>query len=221
MFSRHLPALLACQVISLERIFMPGQLLGEGAGYLVTIVLCVLALIGVYYLFDHTRRISKRRWFAANDVKDATNQLRFVMAASFRKKKVMSSDEYRVFRVVEEQVRVHRRGYRVMSQTSLGEIINSNDRRAFQSINSKRADILIVAPSGYPVGVLEVQGAGHHQRDAAARDAVKREALRKAGVEYAEILEDHSSASIAQIVREMLSRTEGMRPERSPPRSAA
>jgi hypothetical protein len=139
---------------------MAGQLLGESAGHLVTIVLSVLALIGVYYLVDHARRISKRRWFAANDVKDAANQLRFVMAAAFRKKKVMSSGEYRVFRVVEEQVRMQRRGYRVMSQTSLGEIIDSNDRRAFSSINSKRVDILIVAPSGYPVGVLEVQGAG-------------------------------------------------------------
>lgn len=145
------------------------------------------------------------------EVRDAADQLRAVMGADFRKKRLMNSGEYRVFRIVEEQVLAHGRGYRAMAQTNLGEILDSNDRRAFASINSKRVDILIVGPSGLPIGAIEFQGAGHHQGDAAARDAVKREALRKAGVEYVEILSTHSEASIGQIVREMLSRGEGSR----------
>jgi hypothetical protein len=199
---------------------MAEHLFGSGADAAMW-ALIAMALVGVYYLFDHASRIARRGWHAANNVKDAANQLRFVMAASFDKKKVMNRGEYRVFRIVEEEVLAHRRGYRVMSQTSLGEIIGSNDRRAFESINSKRVDVLVIAPSGYPVGAIEFHGQGHHHGDAAARDAVKREALRKAGVEYVEILYTHSDASIAQIIQEMLSRAEGMRMESRALRPAA
>jgi hypothetical protein len=135
---------------------------------------------------------------------DSVNQLRHVMSATFYKKKVMSKAEYRVFKTVEAEISALRKGYRVLSQTSLGEIIGSDDKRAFQSINSKRVDILVMGPYGEPVAAIEYQGGEHHQGMAAARDAVKREALRRAGVHFIEVLEDHSQAEIAQLVRRVL-----------------
>ena len=135
---------------------------------------------------------------------DPASQLRHVMAASFHKKKVMSKEEYKVFKVVESEVQARRNGCRVLSQTSLGEIIGSDDKKAFDSINSKRVDILIMGPYGDPIAAIEYQGAGHHQGTAAARDAIKREALRKAGVHFIEILESHSIDEIAQLVRRIL-----------------
>ena len=40
---------------------------------------------------------------------------------------------------------------------------------------------------------LEYQGTGHHQGNAAARDAVKKAALRKAGIGYHEVVAGHTT----------------------------
>ena len=40
---------------------------------------------------------------------------------------------------------------------------------------------------------IEYQGTGHHQGTAAARDAVKKEALRKAGIGYHEVVAGHTT----------------------------
>jgi Protein of unknown function (DUF2726) len=42
---------------------------------------------------------------------------------------------------------------------------------------------------------IEYQGSGHHQGTAAARDAVKKEALRKAGIGYHEVVAGHTTPS--------------------------
>jgi hypothetical protein len=134
---------------------------------------------------------------------DSASQLRHVMSADFFKKKVMSKSEYRDFRIVESEVQAQRNGCRVLSQTSLGEVIGSNDSKAFASINSKRVDILIMGPYGEPVAAIEYQGGGHHQGSAAARDAIKREALRKAGVHFLEVAEGHTAEEIGMMVKKL------------------
>jgi hypothetical protein len=88
-----------------------------------------------------------------------------------------------------------------MAQVSLGEVLSSPDDRAYKAINSKRVDILIISSSGLPMAAIEYQGDGHYQGSAAARDAVKKEALRKAGVRYIEVMDEHSNEDI---VREIL-----------------
>jgi hypothetical protein len=42
---------------------------------------------------------------------------------------------------------------------------------------------------------IEYQGSGTHQGTAAARDAVKKEALRKAGIGYHEVVAGHTTPS--------------------------
>lgn len=54
-------------------------------------------------------------------------------------------------------------------------------------MNSKRVDILVTDPFGFPCAVIEYQGGGHYQNNAIGRDAVKKEACRKAGIGYLEI----------------------------------
>jgi hypothetical protein len=131
-------------------------------------------------------------------------QLNAVMAAPFEKRKLLSLAEFKVFRIVEEEIAAARRGHRVFAQTSLGEILSSPDDDAFHSINSKRVDILIVDKGGLPTVAVEYQGNGHYQGTAAARDAIKKEALRKAGVGYVEVSPDHTAAQIRSRVREQL-----------------
>jgi hypothetical protein len=180
-----------------------------------TLALWGLAGLGVFHLIDEATRALRRAHFRRQDVRDSSNQLRFVMAADFARNKVMSRSEYEVFMIVEDEARAFR-GHRVFAQTSLGEILTSRDDRAFRCINSKRVDVLVVAWNGYPVVAVEYQGGGHYQNDAAARDAVKKEALRKAGVEYVEIASAHSPNEVRRLVRTALGRADNRSMTRGP-----
>ncbi len=171
------------------------------------LVLWALSAVGIWHIFTIADRAVRRHRFAASDVRDSANQLRFVQAADFKPKKVMTLAEYKVFKTVEEQVAMMKGGYRVFAQTSLGEIMTSNDRKGLSSINSKRADVVVVGPYGDPELVVEYQGGGHYQGDAAARDAVKKEALRKAGVAYLEVTGQDSHDEIKLRVYNALSGT--------------
>lgn len=135
---------------------------------------------------------------------DAGQQLHAVMASSFEKRRLLSPTEYRVFKVIEDDVASAGKGHRVFAQTSLGEILASASEDAYRAINSKRVDVLIVDQAGWPVAAVEYQGSGHYQGTAAARDAIKKEALRRAGVRYVEISETDSPDQIRYRVREQL-----------------
>lgn len=188
---------------------------------LVLFVLWGLSVVGVYHLLQWAAALIAPRRRKYNPT-DSADQLRWVMAAEFSAKRVMSLAEYRVFKEVEAEVQGWRSGHRVFSQTSLGEVLQSTDRRAHSAINSKRVDVLVVGPNGLPVLAVEFQGNGHYQGDAAARDAVKKEALRKAGVAYLEVFSTEQSDDIRRQVREIFGRTDTakqltpLRPSASP-----
>jgi len=138
------------------------------------------------------------------DLADIREQLRAVMLAPFERQQLLSESEYRAFRIIEEEVAVGRRGCRVFAQTSMGEILRSPSRSAFRSINSKRIDVLVVDAGGWPLLAVAFQDDGHDQDNAAGRNAVKREALRKAGVPYLEIYATDADELIRSRVRELL-----------------
>jgi hypothetical protein len=132
-----------------------------------------------------------------NDRVDPAAQLNTVMNAEFRPKRLMSKSEARTFLQIERLLRVQEAGWRVMAQVSLGEVLTSADAKAFAAINSKRVDMLIIARDGHPLAAVKFQGSGHYLGTAAARDAVKREALRRAGVDFIEVKPDHSDEDLA------------------------
>jgi Protein of unknown function (DUF2726) len=133
---------------------------------------------------------------------DSADQLRLVSNAEFSARKLLSFTETRVFKQVEKALVDHQVPWRAMAQVNLGEILACEDERAFRAINSKRVDILVVSHKQHPIVAIEYQGSGHHQGDAAARDAVKKEALRRAGVGYIEIFSgDHPTEVHKQIGR--------------------
>jgi hypothetical protein len=123
--------------------------------------------------------------------------------AALERRRVLSPPEYRVQdhrrRPGGDAQRLSR-----LRQTSLAEILKSSCPNAYRSINSKRADILVIDPFGWPILAVEYQGSGHYQGTAAARDAIKKEALRKAGVRYVEVGESDSADQIRSRVREQL-----------------
>ena len=150
-------------------------------------------------------RFSYKPYRPGIDQRDTAQQLNVVMAGSFQKQRLMNAGEYRVFRIVEADIAVARKGYRVFAQTSLGEVLDApGNKNAYYAINSKRVDMLIVDQDSWPVAAIEYQGGGHYQGTAAARDAIKKEALRKAGIRYIEVTEEDSDAHIRARLREHL-----------------
>jgi hypothetical protein len=135
---------------------------------------------------------------------DVGEQLNAVMSAPFERRRVMNRSEYRAFKIIEGELAAIRRGFRLFAQTSLGEILSSPSDSAFHAINAKRVDMLIIDHCGLPTLAIEYQGEHHYQGNAAARDAIKKEALRKAGVKYLEISAEFSEDQIRSRLREQL-----------------
>ena len=63
--------------------------------------------------------------------------------------------------------------------------------------------LLIVSSAGEPLAAIEYQGSGHYQGTAPARDAVKKEALRRAGVRYIEVTPDHGAEDVAREIERL------------------
>jgi hypothetical protein len=109
---------------------------------------------------------------------------------------LLNRSEARLLPVLEALVRAHGDGHRVMAQVSLGELLRPADgtpedlrRAGHAAINSKRLDFAVIDRRGLLAAAIEYQGAGHYQPTAFQRDAVKREALRKAGIALIEVPE--------------------------------
>ena len=128
--------------------------------------------------------------------------MEFISRVEFKPRRLLNRPEYRILLILEKVTREMGGGYRVMAQTSLGEIIapqaasGSEETRdlAFRSINSKRLDFLVIDRTGMPSLAVEYQGHGHYQNRAFMRDAVKREAVRKAKIRFLEIPAEYDAA---------------------------
>ena len=138
---------------------------------------------------------ARRPWGhgSPGSVPDSADQLRTVMAAEFSIQPLLNKSETRLFRELDRLVVARHPGWQVMAQVSLGEILRSKSKDAYRCINSKRVDLLVVDADCNAVAAIEYQGGGHYLSDAAARDAVKKEALRKAGISYHEVVAGHTT----------------------------
>ncbi|MGD9472234.1 MAG: DUF2726 domain-containing protein [Novosphingobium sp.] len=130
----------------------------------------------------------------ASDPRDfAADQLKLVMKADFRSRALLNKSEGNVFRSLDRMVIARNPSWQVMAQVSVGEFIACDDKDAHAAINSKRVDFVLMDEKCRARHALEYQGNGHYQSSAAARDAVKKEALRKAGIGYHEIVAGHTT----------------------------
>ncbi|MGX8011845.1 DUF2726 domain-containing protein [Mesorhizobium sp. ORM8.1] len=144
---------------------------------------------------------------AAPKLADPADQLRIVMGANFTIQPLLNKSEVRVFKELDRMVIGCNPGWQVMAQVSLGEILRSANADAYSCINSKRVDLLLVDENCLPRHALEYQGYAHHQGTAAARDAVKKEALRRAGISYHEIVGGHTTPSeLRRLVEKLVDR---------------
>jgi len=138
-------------------------------------------------------------------VSDATDQLRTVMGAHFTIQPLLNKSEAHLFKELDLLVLALNPAWQVMAQVSLGEILRSKDADAYRCINSKRVDLLIVDGECQARHAIEYQGGGHYLSTAAARDAVKKEALRKAGIGYHEVVAGHTTkADLVRLVEKQV-----------------
>lgn len=131
----------------------------------------------------------------ASPIETAAEQLKAVMRATFKSRSLLNKSEARLFRELDRLVIARNPAWQVMAQVCVGEFLSSDDAEAYRCINSKRVDLLLMDGDCRARHALEYQGTGHHQGSAAARDAVKKEALRKAGVGYHEVVAGHMTPS--------------------------
>jgi hypothetical protein len=158
---------------------------------------------------DTIESVLRTPWPAATAPKalDAADQLRIVMGADFTIQPLLNKNEARVFRELDHVVISCNPEWQVMAQVSLGEILRSRNADAYRCINAKRVDLLLVDENCQPRHAVEYQGGGHHQGTAAARDAVKKEALRRAGIGYHEVVAGHTTpAELRRLVERLVDR---------------
>ena len=148
---------------------------------------------------DHIQRLN-------NSAPDAADQLRTVMRADFTAQPLLNKSEARLFKAIDKMVLEARPDWQVMAQVSLGEILRCKDKDAYGCINSKRVDLLIVDKNCLPLHAIEYQGGGHFKgaHHTAARDAVKKEALRRAGIGYVEVVAGDTPVELRRVVEKLV-----------------
>ena len=134
------------------------------------------------------------------------------MGAIFTVQPLLNKREARLFKELDRFVIGCNSQWQVMAQVSLGEILRSKDAEAYRCVNSKRVDLLLVDGECQRRHAIEYQGVGHHQGTAAARDAVKKEALRRAGIGYHEIIAGQTTpAELRRLVEKLVDKPQGTR----------
>lgn len=135
----------------------------------------------------------------------AAEQLKTVSKATFSSRALLNKPEAKVFDALDKAVIARNPSWQVMAQVSLGEFLASPDKEAYFAVNSKRVDFALMDEKCRVRHALEYQGSGHHSgTSAAARDAVKKEALRKAGIGYHEVVAGHTTPSELKALVEKL-----------------
>jgi hypothetical protein len=145
------------------------------------------------------------KWADTDPLASASEQLRRVMEADFKAQPLLNRPEAQVFEALDKAVIARNPKWQVMAQVSLGEFLASPDKGAYFAVNSKRVDFALMDEYCCVQHALEYQGTGHHQGSAAARDAVKKEALRKAGIGYHEVVAGHTTpAELKRLVEKLV-----------------
>ncbi|HEY0276376.1 MAG TPA: DUF2726 domain-containing protein [Paenirhodobacter sp.] len=181
-------------------------------------MLTVLLMIGVLLVFASIMRLKHRTYrprqprakdravdpapimpFRRVERQDGSDHLTLVAGSGFQVVPLLNRSEARILPLIDRITAEIGQGHRVMAQVSLGEVLRATNRfgkpdfesPANRAINAKRLDFVIVDRRGLMVAAIEFQGGGHHLGDTAfIRDAVKREALRKAGLHLIELSPD-------------------------------
>ncbi len=125
-----------------------------------------------------------------------SDHLDLVAQSGFKVIPMLNRAEARLLPIMERIAAEIGQGHRVMAQVSMGEVLRATNADgqpdfndpANRAINAKRLDFVIIDQRGFMVAAIEYQGGGHYLGETTfIRDAVKRESLRKAGLQLIEL----------------------------------
>ncbi|NYS23679.1 DUF2726 domain-containing protein [Rhodobacteraceae bacterium 2376] len=135
----------------------------------------------------------------------------------FEARPLLNKAEQRVFAMLSRSVpRQFGKSARLFAQVSYGEFLSCKDKRAFWTINARRADFLITDAGFHPLCVIEYQGSGHYgysrksAKRAAHGDRMKRRALASAGVELVELAPKATPAQVDALLADAAARCGAM-----------
>ncbi|MGC6247591.1 DUF2726 domain-containing protein [Bisgaard Taxon 45] len=164
--------------------------------------LALFAVIFKVIMLILTKKRKNKKKYAYSDLRQPS-KLAILSKAEFKKSKLMNKSEYTLFTQLENLLNTQQNGkyFRLLSQVAMGEFIQANDNDAFHLINHKRVDFLIIDKSCQPIVVIEYQGNGHYQNNAAERDAIKKECCRKANIDYIEFTPNYDDFDFQRVLK--------------------
>lgn len=123
--------------------------------------------------------------------------------SDFYRVNLLNHSEIRVFNELQKDLKSD---FFIYPQVSLGEIIKAKNKNisAFNIINSKRVDFLIVNQRFNPIIAIEYHGQGHYRGNYKVRDEVKRITLEKAGIIYLAIRYDDDLQTVKNKIARLL-----------------
>lgn len=123
--------------------------------------------------------------------------------SDFYRVNLLNHSEIRVFNELQKDLKSD---FFIYPQVSLGEIIKAKNKNisAFNIINSKRVDFLIVNQRFNPIIAIEYHGQGHYRGNYKVRDEVKRITLEKAGIIYLAIRYDDDLQTVKYKIARLL-----------------
>lgn len=127
------------------------------------------------------------------------------MQGGFSKQKLFNASEFKVYRLLVDEVSKLESRYFVMGQTSMREFLNTDSKfkkgGSFYALSDRRMDFVIIDDDANVVLAIEYQGSGHYQGNAQERDEVKALALGKAGIPLMIIADDTAEDKIRSELR--------------------
>lgn len=193
------------------------------------LIMAMVLFVGSIFLaltvIDEKGQISRRKAYWAGRRKSglgsvtpaerAADDLKKVASAPFTARPLLNRPEAKVFETLDQAVVARNKRWQVMAQVCIGEFLASPETEAFRAVNSKRVDFALMDENCCVRHAIEYQGSGHHLgSSAAARDAVKKEALRKAGIGYHEVVAGHTTPSeLRALIEKLVPSHSDARPE--------
>jgi hypothetical protein len=146
------------------------------------------------------------------------DRLRNVSDAQFSPKRLMSDNESIVLAEVESIIADIGCPWRVLAQVSLSQAVASSSAEALLAIEGQQIALLIVDPDRTPIAAIEYQPLGQVRSEDALRNAIKREALRRANIAYIEVRSSDQPGDLRHDITALASRQRAL--AEAPPRVA-
>lgn len=135
-----------------------------------------------------------------------TSQLQQVTDARFAPRRLISNNEEQIFHALEVIIHDLDLDWRVMAQVNLAEIVDSTDPDALLAIGDQRVAMLIVSSAQMPLAAVEYQALGQVRDEGTLRAAIRREALRRADIDYIEIRSNDTPEMLRDQIRRLAAR---------------